>query len=207
MANEKILFYPGWIRIWHIVNAVSCLFLIATGVSMQYSNPENPLIRFDTSVAMHNSAGIVLTINYLIFLIGNWITPNGRHYRIKKEGFFERLFNQFTYYSYTLFKGAKAPYPVNRERKFNPLQQFSYVLVMYIFIPVLFLTGFAMLFPGVIVNPVFGKHGLFVTDLLHVISGFIISLFLIIHVYFCTIGYTPTSHFKSMITGYHEIHE
>ncbi|MFN8208230.1 MAG: cytochrome b/b6 domain-containing protein [Bacteroidales bacterium] len=207
MTKERILFYPAWIRIWHIVNAVSCLFLIVTGLSMQYSNPTNPLIDFNTSVAMHNSAGIVLSVNYLIFLIGNWITPNGNHYKIQRKGFMNRLLNQFTYYSFSIFKGASAPYPINRERKFNPLQQFSYVFVMYIVLPLMFITGFALLFPGVVVNPFLGNNGLFVTDLLHVIAGFVVSLFLIIHVYFCTIGYTPLSHFKAMITGYHEVHE
>jgi thiosulfate reductase cytochrome b subunit len=174
---------------------------------MQYSSPDNPLIAFDKSVAMHNSAGIILAINYLIFFIGNLITVNGSHYKIKRIGMFERLFNQFSYYSFTIFKGASAPYPATRERKFNPLQQFSYVLVMYIIIPILFLTGFALLFPSVVVNPLFGSNGLFITDLLHVIAGFIISLFLIIHVYFCTLGYKPGTHFKAMITGYHDIHE
>jgi thiosulfate reductase cytochrome b subunit len=207
MSNEKILLYPAWVRVWHIVNAVSCLFLIVTGISMQYSNLENPLIAFDTSVAMHNSAGIVLAVNYLIFLLGNWLTPNGNHYKFQRQGFLDRLVKQFTYYTFTIFKGVPAPFPVSKTRKFNPLQQFAYTMMMYVILPLMFITGFALLFPGMVVNPLLGKNGLFITDLLHVIAGFTVSLFLLVHVYFCTIGYTPTSHFKAMITGYHEVHE
>jgi len=204
---EKIYYYPVWIRVWHLINAIMCLLLIATGVSMQYSSIENPLIPFDRAVAIHNIGGIALTINYLIFFIGNLIFVNGSHYKIQWHGLGTRLMNQFTYYSFKIFKKENPPYPVNKQRKFNPLQQFSYVLIMYGFVPALFVTGWILLFPGIVVNDLLGSKGLFITDLLHVIAGFIVSLFMIVHIYFCTIGHTVTSNFKSMITGFHEIHD
>lgn len=184
-----------------------CLLLIITGMSMQYSSIENPFIRFDIAVAWHNVGGIVITINYFIFLIGNKIFTNGKHYTIHWKGFWPSLKNQFTYYMFGIFSGKKAPYPINNERKFNPLQQFSYFLIMYCIVPLIFVTGWAMLFPGIVVNDLFGSKGLFVSDLLHVISGFIVSLFMIVHIYFCTIGYKVSSHFKAMATGFHEVHE
>jgi thiosulfate reductase cytochrome b subunit len=63
-----------------------------------------------------------------------------------------------------------------------------------------------MLFPEIIVQKVFGVSGLFLTDLVHIITGFIISLFLIVHVYFCTMGIKLTSLFKGMINGWVEVH-
>lgn len=204
---EKIYYYPVWIRVWHAVNALMCILLIITGVSMQYSSIEHPLIRFDLAVAWHNIAGIVLTVNYLVFFIGNIIFKNGIHYKINWKGFGKRILNQFSYYLYGIFTNKKPPYPINRFRKFNPLQQLSYVFVMYGFVPVLFITGWALLFPGIIVNDILGSKGLFITDLLHVIAGFIVSLFMVVHIYFCTIGHKVSSHFKAMITGYHEVHE
>jgi thiosulfate reductase cytochrome b subunit len=44
------------------------------------------------------------------------------------------------------------------------------------------------------------------TDLVHVISAFIISMFMFIHIYFCTIGKTAVSNFKSLVDGYQESH-
>lgn len=204
---EKIYFYPIWIRIWHTVNAVMCLLLIVTGMSMQYSSMQNPFIRFDLAVAWHNVAGIILTINYLIFFIGNLIFDNGSFYKLKWKGLTKRLLSQFNYYVFGIFKNQKPPFPINSQRKFNPLQQFSYVFIMYVFVPILIITGLALLFPELVVNDFIGNKGLFINDLLHVIAGFIVSLFMIVHIYFCTIGPKVSSHFKAMITGYHETHD
>ncbi|MCF8348555.1 MAG: hypothetical protein K9G61_07045, partial [Bacteroidales bacterium] len=60
-----------------------------------------------------------------------------------------------------------------------------------------------LIFPEFIVPNVFGFSGIHLTGLVHIISGFGLSIFLCIHLYFCTIGKTPTSNFKSMIDGYH----
>lgn len=204
---DKVYFYPVWIRVWHTINAIMCLLLIITGVSMQYSSIEHPIIRFDHAVAWHNITGIILTINYLIFFFGNKYLNNGRHYNIHWKGFWTGIFRQFNYYIVGIFKHQKPPFPITQTRKFNPLQQLSYVFIMYGFVPVMFVTGWALLFPGLVVNDVFGNIGLFITDLIHVIAGFIVSLFMIVHIYFCTIGHKPSSHFKAMATGYHEIHE
>ena len=75
--------YPIWIRIWHMINALLFLILIITGLSMQYSNPEFTIIRFDIAVSMHNICGIILFFNYGIIIIGNLVTPNGKFYRLK----------------------------------------------------------------------------------------------------------------------------
>jgi thiosulfate reductase cytochrome b subunit len=206
MSEERLYLYPRWVRLWHVVNALSCLFLIVTGVSMQFSNPKVPLIRFDTAVAIHNIFGIILIINYIFFFVANVSTINGKYYKIVLEGYMDRLMAQFRYYTKGIFKGEHAPFPITKESKFNPLQQFTYVMTMYIMVPVMSLTGLLLLYPEVIPTQVFGTSGLHLTDLLHILAGFVISIFMFIHVYFCTIGKTPTSNFKSMVDGYHEAH-
>jgi thiosulfate reductase cytochrome b subunit len=81
--ENKLYLYPGLIRIWHFLNALLIVILIVSGLSMQYSDPLNPFIRFDLAVSMHNVAGFILIFNYLLFIIGNTISKNGRHYRIQ----------------------------------------------------------------------------------------------------------------------------
>jgi thiosulfate reductase cytochrome b subunit len=203
---EKIYHYPLWIRLWHLANALFCLILIISGVSMQFSEPDSPLIRFDLAVTLHNSVAILLTINYLFFIITNSLSGNRKYYRISERNYFGMLLAQFRYYTSGLFKNEKAPFPVSAERKFNPLQQFSYIIIMYGCMPLIMLTGWAMLFPEIIIKDVFGISGLFLTDLLHIINGFIVSIFLIIHVYFCTMGTKLSSTFKGMINGWAEVH-
>ncbi|MBK9358398.1 MAG: cytochrome b/b6 domain-containing protein [Bacteroidales bacterium] len=206
METNKLYLYPVWVRLWHITNALMCLALILSGVSMQYSNPEFSFIRFDIAVSMHNISGIILSAMYVMFFVGNWSTSNGKHYRIRIRGLLNSLIKQARYYAFGIFKGEKPPFPVSKEMKFNPLQKFTYALTMYFFVPLVFITGWALLFPGMIITNVFGFGGIQITSLLHVTAGFLISLFLIIHIYFCTIGHSPSSNFKSMINGYHEPH-
>ncbi len=200
---EKLYFYPVWIRIWHWTNALMFLLLIVTGLSMQYSNPDYPLIRFDLAVSIHNIAGIIVTIAYFIFVIGNLVTANGKFYNLKLKGIVDRLQKQFMYYTFGIFKHESAPFPLSATRKFNPLQKVSYLFAMYAFMPIMIITGLGLLFPETIVSKVFGVSGIHLTDLFHIISGFVLSVFLVIHIYFCTIGRTAFSNFKSMFTGWH----
>jgi thiosulfate reductase cytochrome b subunit len=206
MTEEKIYLYPVWIRLWHLLNAILCLILIITGISMQFSNPKFPMIRFDVAVSVHNIVGIILCVNYLLFFLGNITTRNGKYYKLIFPGLFSRLMTQFRYYTTGLFKGETAPYPLNSERKFNPLQQVTYVGSMYVLFPVIMITGWALMYPEVIPARFVWSSGLHLTDLFHITAAFLVSLFMFIHIYFCTIGKTPLSNFMSMIDGYHESH-
>ena len=206
MTEEKIYLYPVWVRLWHLLNAILCLILIITGISMQFSNPKFPLIRFDLAVSVHNIVGIILCVNYLLFFWGNVSTRNGRYYKIIIPGMISRLIIQFKYYTRGLFKGETAPYPLNSERKFNPLQQITYVGSMYLLIPIIMISGWALMYPEIIPARLLWSSGLHLTDLFHITAAFMVSLFMFIHIYFCTIGKTPLSNFMSMINGYHESH-
>ncbi len=204
--SEKLYLYPVWIRLWHAGNAILILLLILSGISMQYSNPANPFLRFDIAVRMHNISGILLTIAYAAYVIGNRVTPNGKYYKTNYKGLISRLTKQFMYYTFGIFKHEKPPFPVTKESKFNPLQKFTYNIAMYILLPIVFITGWALLYPEVILTNLLGGSGLKINDFIHVITGFFLSFFMVIHIYFCTIGATFVSNFKSMINGFHQSH-
>ena len=197
--------YPKWIRAWHITNALLFLILIVTGLSMQYTDKENSsyMVGFAKAVKWHNFAAFILTASYVIFVIGNIVSKNGRYYRIGKENFWSDLMKQLRYYSYGMFKGEKHPFPVTLERKFNPLQKFAYIIVMYVGMPLLIISGIALLFPEIAINNVFNISGLVLTDILHITTGFFLSIFLVIHIYTCTLGAKPSTLFWGMISGYH----
>lgn len=206
--SEKIYLYPKWIRLWHLLNALLIIILIFTGIAMQYANPDKELviISFANAVKWHNVAAVILIFNYMFYVVGNVVSGNGKYYRIKLRGFSKDLMTQFYFYAGGMFRKEEHPFPVTREVKFNPLQKFSYVMVMYICMPLLVLSGLGLLFPEMVVGKIFGLSGLLLTDLLHVIMGFVLSVFLLIHIYTCTLGKKPGTLFKSMINGYHESH-
>ena len=199
---QQIYFYPTWLRFWHQINALMFLMLIVTGLSMQYGLFR---IGFDVAVSVHNICGIILAFNYLIFIVGNLLSKNYKYYLLQFKGFFKDLKTQIQYYCLGIFRGQAPPFPLNKERKFNPLQKLSYAMVMFVFVPVMVLSGLALLFPQLILNKIFGIPGIILTDMLHIIAGFLGSMFMIIHVYFCTIGAKPTASFKSIMNGYHEV--
>lgn len=201
--------YPKWLRIWHLINAVLFIILIVTGVSMQYTDKDNTalLVGFARAVKWHNIAAVILTFNYIIFVTGNILSGNGRHYRIERENLGKNLLIQLKFYAGGMFRGEKHPFPVTEKRKFNPLQRFTYILAMYVGMPLLIISGIGLLFPEITVKNFFGVSGLIYTDILHITMGFLLSIFMIIHIYTCTLGSTPTTLFRGMITGYHSPEE
>lgn len=198
--------YPKWIRAWHIINALMFLILIVTGLSMQYTDKANPayIVGFAKAVKWHNFAALILTASYVVFVVGNAVTKNGRYYRIERENFLADLIKQLKYYSFGMFRGEKHPFPVTFERKFNPLQKFSYILAMYVGMPLLILSGIVLLFPEIAINIIPGMSGLVISDVIHITMGFFLSVFMIIHIYTCTLGAKPTSLFRGILSGYHE---
>jgi thiosulfate reductase cytochrome b subunit len=173
---------------------------------MQYTDNHEYIlvVGFARAVKWHNIAAILLTINYIIFVIGNTATGNGKYYRISRKNFFADLGTQLKYYSWGMFRREKHPFPVTEDRKFNPLQKFTYVLAMYVALPLLIISGLGLMFPETVLNRFLGVSGLILTDILHITMGFLLSLFMLIHIYTCTLGAKPTSLFKSMISGFHE---
>jgi len=199
-----VYLYPVWVRLWHAMNALLFLILIITGLSMQYSNPEYPMIRFDIAVSTHNIAGILLTANYLMVFFGNLFTHNGFYYRMRWRWLKKELPKQAYYYLFGMFRGEKAPYPINSRRKFNPLQKVAYFSVLYFLMPLIFVTGWALIFPEMILTEkIFKASSLHFTDLVHIIVGFVLSLFMFVHIYLCTIGKPAGSHFRAMLSGWH----
>ena len=200
-TDNKIYFYPVWLRIWHGLNALGIICLIVTGISMQ--SIESSFLDFNFAVKTHNLAGILVAFSYLIFVLGNLITNNSQFYIIKPKGFLKRPLKQAYYYAWGMFHGMKSPYPLSEKRKFNPLQKYFYVIVMYLAVPLIIITGFGLLFPEIIINEIYNFSGVFVTAVIHSALGFFISVFLVIHLYVSTIGKKPLDNFKSIVNGWH----
>lgn len=203
--KDKICLYPVWLRIWHGINALGIIVLIVTGIRLQYSDLSLLSMDFGMAVQIHNISGVIVTLNYFVFIIGNLVTPNKKYYKIKPKGLVGRIKKQMNYYTSGIFKKEEAPFPISEKRKFNPLQKYSYIFVMYVFVPLTVITGLALLFPELIIEKVYAVSGVFLTALLHATVGFLISIFLIIHLYVASIGKNPLDNFRSIINGYHHV--
>jgi thiosulfate reductase cytochrome b subunit len=103
-----------------------------------------------------------------------------------------------------MFKHQKSPFTPSSQERFNPLQKIAYLSVMLIFTPVILVTG--ILFSDIvcflgIINYI---GGLRILDAIHVATGYVFFLYLIVHLYMSTLGHRVVSHVIAMITGYVE---
>jgi thiosulfate reductase cytochrome b subunit len=202
--SERIFILPIWIRLWHWTNAVLILVLSVTGISLHFSAPGLVLVPFATAVKLHNMAGLALIAAYAVFVAGNIVSGNWWQYVPKPDGFWLRIRTQFRYYIWGIFHGEYPPYPPSEEANFNALQQIIYWIVMYLVMPTVILTGIIYLWPDLAPRQMFGVDGLLPIAVAHYLSGLVIVLFLIAHVYLGTCGGKVSTHFKMMITGWHE---
>ena len=172
---------------------------------MQFSNPDHAFISFPVSIRLHKICGIGLTLSYLLFFIGNIVSGNGKNYVVRFRGLLRSILIQIKYYINRSWKYPEPPFPITSERKFNPLQAMSYTMTMYIGVPLLFITGLGLMFPDIVIEKIFGISGLLLTDLVHVILGFLMSLFMFVHIYMSTLAKTPFSSFRAIITGWQQV--
>jgi thiosulfate reductase cytochrome b subunit len=204
MSNNREYYYPAWLRIWHWLNALLFFSLIFSGINLQYVNTKSPIINFQNAVLIHNISGIALTANYLFFFILNIVTGNYKQYLPKLKGILNRLSLQMKFYISGIFKNESHPFETNKEQKFNPLQQITYLKIMYLALPLILISGWALLFPELIINQIWGISGLTLTAIFHTSIGFLLSIFMIGHIYLATTGTKILSNFKAMITGWHD---
>ena len=204
MNEQKLYLYSKGVRVWHGINALSIIVLIVTGISMHYSTKENSFISFDLAVSLHNLFSGLLIFSYLFFIISNLVTKNGKAYQIERKDLFKKLVQQSKYYLIGYFRGDPKPFSISKENKFNPLQQVTYSITMYLLVPLVILTGIGMLFPESIVEKLTTSSGIKLTAVFHTVIGFLVSLFLIVHIYVASVGKHPLRNYRSIVSGYHE---
>ncbi|MBF0311352.1 MAG: cytochrome b/b6 domain-containing protein [Magnetococcales bacterium] len=197
--NGAVELYPLWLRLWHWLNALACLLLVVSGASLHFAGS---LMPFDVARTLHNAAGLAMTAAYLFYLVVNIRSGNVGYYLPTLATLLADLTRQSLFYGVGIFRGESQPFPCHARRKFNPMQQVAYLLVMYAAVPVVVGTGLLYLFPGLLPDRFGAVDGLLPVALLHYLAGVFLAAFLIGHVYLATTGKTPLNDFKHMIRGH-----
>lgn len=203
MAEREYLIAP-WIRVWHWTNAALIVTLGVTGLSIHFSDPTLPLVKFALAVRIHNTAGVLLIGAYLFFVIANIVTGNWWQFVPKPPGILQRLIKQALWYGIGVFRGEPHPHEPSKDEHFNVLQAVTYWSVMYLLLPVILISGLIYLYPEFAPDTLFGFDGLLPVALTHYLAAVAILLFLLSHIYLGTTGKTVGQMFKMMITGWHE---
>ena len=190
---------PLWLRVWHGLQALLFLGLLATGLTMHYAGSGWAVIPFSASVRTHNACGIATAVLWVVFVVWNSVSGHVRHYKPKDIHVVHSLVIQLRYYAYGMFRGA--PSPLSPGLRNNHVQQLAYSGVMYILLPVSIASGVLLLFPILAPERALGRPGLWPMAMLHLCVGYLLTLFLIVHIYLATTGETFLALYREMITG------
>jgi thiosulfate reductase cytochrome b subunit len=198
--------YDRSIRVWHGVNALLFLVLLVTGYRIHFGGREDPLISFETAFHTHNLVGAALVLWFVGYLVMLAATGNGKSYWKGPPAWIRGAIIQARYYLIGVFRGEDHPFHPTRERRFNPLQQATYLKVMLLFFPILVITGVLLLFPEFLPDELLGHKTGWLVATIHYLAGFVLTLFLVVHLYLATMGDRVSYLFRGMIDGLHRTH-
>lgn len=171
------------LRGWHLLQVVLIAGLLLSGLSMHYADSGFAPVPFRLAVRAHNVLGVANVVLWLGFLVMNARSGNARFYVARLRELPRELPRQLRYYAVGTFRGESEPFPPGSPTKFNPLQRLAYLSVMYGLTPLAVVSGLILLFPVIAPEQVLGHPGLWPTALVHLSAAYLLTLFVVVHVY------------------------
>ncbi len=206
-AHAKIYLHPRVERFWHWVHAACITLLAITGIGIHWPGAFALIGGLDLMVTLHNTIAWITMIDFALFLAFNAVLGRFHYYVPKKRDVTMPLIRQVKFYAMDAFLGFDNPGHPTLENKFNPLQKFTYIVIMFVFMPLVIGTGLLYLYPVVFGGVIQSLGGLTVIAIVHFVLAAILTAFMFVHVYLCTLGVDVKDDFRHMITGYAPAHE
>jgi thiosulfate reductase cytochrome b subunit len=203
---QKVYVHPLPVRIWHWVNALGFVLLIATGLQIRYLDMFY-VLSFENAVVSHNWIGFALIANYFLWFCFYLFTDKISNYipETDPKKYFLGAARQIYFYAFGIFRGDPNPYRVTPERKFNALQIMMYQLIMLLLVPLLFGSGILLWDVERFSTIIELLGGVRIVDTLHVLLFIFFASFIVTHVYLVTLGHTTMAHIKAMFSGFEEV--
>ena len=203
--RRRDILHPLMVRMWHWIHAFAIVLLVLTGIQLRFPDLVGWFGTFRTAVNIHNISGFVVLFDYLLWF-GYYVLKREliKQYIPTPEDFTIGIPTQSTYYFARIFFGDPAPSEPSPEAKFNSLQKTTYFGIMFILVPLQIVTGVLLWDLERFRSIIEALGGVRVIDAFHIILAYIVTAFLIVHVYLATLGHSLFSHFKAMIVGYEE---
>jgi thiosulfate reductase cytochrome b subunit len=208
VETRQVYMYDVYERLWHWLQTAAILLLLFTGLIIHKPDMFG-MFSFSYVVQVHNILALLLIINAALSLFYHLASGEIKQFIPRPRGFFDQAFQQATFYLRGIFNKEAHPFEKTRDRKMNPLQQMTYLMILNVLLPLQIITGALMWgaqrWPS-IVNW-FG--GLPVLGPVHTLIAWTFAAFIILHVYLTTTGPEPLTGMKAMVIGYEdvEVHE
>lgn len=202
---KRVYMYSIYERQWHWLQTAVIFVLIFTGLVI-HKPDQFGMFSFRYMVLVHNIMAAILLVNAALAAFYHLASGEIRQFLPKPHGFFDQAFAQARYYLSGIFKGEAHPMEKTAERKMNPLQQMTYLMILNVLLPLQVITGILMWgaqhWPDVAAD----LGGLIFLAPLHSLVAWLFASFIVGHVYLTTTaGHTPLAGIKSMIMGWDEV--
>jgi len=200
---KRIHLHPLPLRIWHWANALMVVLLLITGIELRIPGVAALPVN-SPALLVHRYTGWAMMICCLFWFVYSLMSGNLSQHYVIRRGDHKGTFRQAKFYLFSIFRGEENPFRASPDERFNPLQKLAYGAIMWVFTPIIVVTG--LFFSDILF---FRKYLLLlnamkVLDAIHVIVAYMFALYLIVHIYMATLGRKASSHIKAMIVGYEE---
>ncbi len=203
-AMQRVYMYSVYERQWHWLQTVVIFILIFTGLIIHEPDLFG-MFSFRYVVQVHNIVAFILLINAALAAFYHFASGEIRQFLPKPYGFFDQAFSQAKYYLHGIFKNEPHPFEKTPDRKMNPLQQMTYLVLLNVLLPLQIITGLLMWgaqrYPDI--SNTLG--GLPYLAPFHALVAWLFASFIVMHVYLTTTGHTPVANIKAMMLGWEEV--
>ena len=196
--SERVYIFKAFERFWHWSQAALVLFLMFTGFEVHGTYVA---LGFEKAVGLHTIAAWTLVGLWVFAIFWHLTTGEWRHYIPTAD----KLLVMARFYSSGIFRHEPHPFRPSAQNKHNPLQRLTYLLLLVVVSPLIWVTGWLLLFYADWSK--WGIKGLQLEWVAtgHTLGAFLMLAFLISHLYLATTGHKITSQVKAMITGWEEL--
>jgi thiosulfate reductase cytochrome b subunit len=201
---REVYMYSIYERQWHWLQTVVIFGLIFTGLVIH--KPEMfGMFSFRYIVLVHNALALLLLINAALAAFYHLVSGEIQQFLPEPRGFFGKMFAQAKYYLWGIFHNEPHPFEKTPQQKMNPIQQVTYFGLLNVLLPLQVITGSLMWgaqrWPEITAS----LGGLPFLAPFHSLIAWLLSTFIVLHVYMTTTGHTPVANIKAMIMGWDEV--
>ena len=196
--TERVYLFKGFERFWHWSQAFLIIFMMVTGFEVHGTYK---LFGFDKAVTYHSFAAWALVSLWVFAVFWHFTTGEWRQYIPTTS----KVRAVMAYYSSGIFKGEPHPYRPTSQQKHNPLQRLTYLFILTVLNPMIWISGWLYLFYADWSAWGLGSLQLQWVATAHTMGAFLMLAFLISHLYLATTGHTLTAQLRAMVTGWEEI--
>ncbi len=202
--TQLVYMYEVYERYWHWLQAIVIVGLIFTGLTI-HAPGRFAWLSFAAAVRIHNVLAGLLLFNAFLSLFYHFASGKIKTYLPESSGFFSQMYSQGRYYLGGIFKGEPHPFEKSLQKKLNPLQKITYLVILNLLLPLQIVSGIliagAQIWPDLSAS--LGGLGFLVPA--HSLLAWFFAAFLILHIYLTTTGHTPLANIKAMISGWEKV--